>query len=589
MIWDRQAFSWQEVVGNCVTFGGENMKKLLFPIMVILIMTAGCITIAPPGGDELPTAYIDSISPTEASPGEAVTFDGHGTDRDGEVVAYRWRSDVDGDLSTMASFETSSLSAGTHTVYFKVQDNNDNWSDEVRRRVAVSAGAVAVPAINSFSASPGSITSGASSTLGWDVSNATAVSIDKGVGAVAATGTTAVSPFTTTQYTLTATNAAGSATATTQVVVSGAAPPPSGGLPVISSFSAVPPIIDAGSPTTLSWNVSNATSVTIDQGVGPVASAGSTPVSPAATTSYTLTATNASGWSSVTIPVVVGAAPAAGEPDLVILDVSRDGDTIRYTIKNQGLGVAGASTSALLVDGVAEGFDNIGSLAAGASSSESFGGYSYACSGVTDTIVVRADSDSAVNESSEANNEYSEGWMCLFIPLLPIIPIEHTVTLFSIEDEDGQVMQDGGTGFHSNVGDRSTDVAMQGFLSFNTSGIPCGATITSASLDLSVGDMLGDPFAGLGWMRVYSDLYGSLDGGDFTPGFPAGAIKTYASRPMVPFTSSGLTDAVQAVTCAMVPRFQVRIQFEDYTDGDGEVDCLRLGSGQAILVITYEE
>ncbi|MCK4723573.1 MAG: hypothetical protein KAT75_09715, partial [Dehalococcoidia bacterium] len=288
--------------------------------------------------------------------------------------------------------------------------------DEVRSRFTVSAGAAAVPAINSFGASPGSITSGASSTLSWDVSDATAVSIDKGVGAVAATGTTAVSPFATTQYTLTATNAAGSATATTQIIVAGAAPPPSPGLPVISSFTASPGSITVGDSSTLSWNVSNATSVTVDQGVGPVASAGSTPVSPAATTSYTLTATNAVGWSSVTITVLVGAAPAAGEPDLVILDISRDGDTIHYTIKNQGLGVAGASTSVLFVDGVVKGFDNVGSLAAGAESTESFG-YSYACSAASDTMVVRADKDSVVDESSEANNEYSEGWMCIiYIP-----------------------------------------------------------------------------------------------------------------------------------------------------------------------------
>ena len=565
------------------------MKMLLFPVLVILMMSVGCTCLpgSLSGGNQPPAAYIDSISPADASVGEAVSFQGHGTDADGDVVAYRWRSDVDGDLGTTANFETSSLSAGAHVVYFKIQDNNGDWSDEVRSRITVSGGAAAVPAINSFGASPGSITSGASSTLSWDVSDATAVSIDKGVGAVAATGTTAVSPFTTTQYTLTATNAAGSTTATTQVVVLGAAPPPSGGLPVINSFSAVPPIIDAGSSTSLSWNVSNATSVTIDQGVGPVAFVGSTPASPAATTSYTLTATNASGWSSVTIPVVVGAAPAAGEPDLVILDVSRDGDTIYYTIKNQGLGVAGASTSVLLVDGVVKGFDNVDSLAAGAESTESFG-YSYTCSAPSDTIVVHADKDSVVDESNEDNNAYSEDWICIFF-IPPIIPIEHTVTLFSIEDEDGQVMQDGGTGFHPNVGDRSTGVAMQAFLSFDTSGIPCGATVTSASLDLSTGDMLGDPFAGLGWMRVYSDQYGSLDGGDFTPDFPTGAIKTFSSRPVAPFTSSGLTSAVQAVTCAMVPRFRVRIQFESYTDGDGEADCLRLGSAQPILVVTYEE
>ena len=393
------------------------MKKLLFSIMVILIMSAGCTFVADivEVVNQPPTAYIDSISPTDASVGETVIFDGHGTDADGTVVAYRWRSSLDGDLSAKASFDTSSLSVGEHTIYLKVQDNTGGWSEEVRSRITVSGGAAAVPAINSFGASPGSITSGASSTLSWDVSDATAVSIDKGVGAVAATGTTAVSPFTTTQYTLTATNAAGSTTATTQVVVLGAAPPPAG-LPVISSFTASPGSITVGDSSTLSWNVSNATSVTIDQGVGAVAAVGSTPVSPATTTTYALTAINASGLSWHAITVVVGAAPAAGEPDLVILDIWRDGDTIHYTIKNQGLGVAGASTSVLLVDGGVQGFDNVGSLAAGASSDESFG-YSYACSGATDTILVRADKDSVVDESSEANNEYSEGWMCIiFIP-----------------------------------------------------------------------------------------------------------------------------------------------------------------------------
>jgi hypothetical protein len=328
--------------------------------------------------------------------------------------------------------------------------------------------------------------------------------------------------------------------------------------------------------------------VTIDQGVGPVAAVGNTPVSPAATTSYTLTATNASGWSSVTIPVVVGAAPAAGQPDLVILDITR-GSTISYIIKNQGTATASPSTSVLVIDNDVKGFDSVGALAAGASSDESFGGYSYACSGATDTIVVRADNDSVVNESSEGNNERSESWTCLFIPLLPIIPIEHTVTLVSIAAEDGHVRQDGSTYAATNVGDTSGNVPMQAFLSFDTSGIPCGATVTSASLDLSSGDMLGDPFAGLGWMRVYSDLYDTLDAGDFTPLFPTGAIKTFNSRPMVPFTSSGLTDAVQEATCYFLPRFQVRIQFQSYTDGDGEADCLRLGYEQVKLVITYEE
>jgi hypothetical protein len=76
------------------------------------------------------------------------------------------------------------------------------------------------PIINSFSASPSTITVGDSSTLSWGVTDATSVTIDHGVGSVASTtGNTSVSPAATTVYTLTATNATGSVTATTTVTV----------------------------------------------------------------------------------------------------------------------------------------------------------------------------------------------------------------------------------------------------------------------------------------------------------------------------------------------------------------------------------
>jgi hypothetical protein len=75
------------------------------------------------------------------------------------------------------------------------------------------------PTIDSFYASPGSISSGGSSTLSWSVSGGTTVSIDQGIGNVALTGTRVVSPSATTTYTLIATNEAGSITATAQVMV----------------------------------------------------------------------------------------------------------------------------------------------------------------------------------------------------------------------------------------------------------------------------------------------------------------------------------------------------------------------------------
>jgi len=78
------------------------------------------------------------------------------------------------------------------------------------------------PIINSFLANPTSITVGDNSNLSWSVTDATTVVINQSIGSVASTGTTAVSPATSTTYTLTATNAAGSVTASVTVTVGAA-------------------------------------------------------------------------------------------------------------------------------------------------------------------------------------------------------------------------------------------------------------------------------------------------------------------------------------------------------------------------------
>jgi hypothetical protein len=65
--------------------------------------------------------------------------------------------------------------------------------------------------------------------------------------------------------------------------------------PIINSFSALPSTITVGESSTLSWSVTDATSVTIDQSIGSVALISTTTVIPATTTTYTLTATNAAG------------------------------------------------------------------------------------------------------------------------------------------------------------------------------------------------------------------------------------------------------------------------------------------------------
>ncbi len=56
---------------------------------------------------------------------------------------------------------------------------------------------------------------------------------------------------------------------------------------------------------TLTWSTINATTVSIDQGIGTVASSGTLSVSPTATTTYTLTATNAEGPATATATLTV--------------------------------------------------------------------------------------------------------------------------------------------------------------------------------------------------------------------------------------------------------------------------------------------
>jgi hypothetical protein len=195
------------------------MKKLLLPIAMILLVAIGCL-IGPAAPNQPPAAYIDLVSPANVAPGETVTFTGHGIDPDGTVGAYSWRSSLDEDLSTAASFTTSSLSPGTHTIWFKVQDDDGEWSKQVLATVIVVPTGVSQPVVNSFSSSPGSIVPGGSATLSWDVSGAATVSIDPGVGNVGLSGTRVVFPTKTTTYTLTATNTVGKVTTTARIVVS---------------------------------------------------------------------------------------------------------------------------------------------------------------------------------------------------------------------------------------------------------------------------------------------------------------------------------------------------------------------------------
>ena len=84
--------------------------------------------------------------------------------------------------------------------------------------------------------------------------------------------------------------------------------PPPVSLPVITSFTASPSTVAAGQSSTLQWNVTGASSVSIDQGIGNVSPGGTKPVTPATTTTYTITATNGSGSAKLVATINVNPA-----------------------------------------------------------------------------------------------------------------------------------------------------------------------------------------------------------------------------------------------------------------------------------------
>jgi hypothetical protein len=200
-----------------------NMKTLLFWFLVVLLLSVvGCLPLTPssPAPNQPPIAHIDSISASQIVPGEPVSFSGHGIDADGQIMAYSWRSTINGEISTSQSFETSSLSAGKHTVWFKVQDDRGDWSNEISVNIAVTPLGNRPPVIEVFEADPSTINMGKQSTLSWRVTGATTVRIDPDIGSVALVGNRAFYPARDTVYTLTASNIAGKVTATTEILIS---------------------------------------------------------------------------------------------------------------------------------------------------------------------------------------------------------------------------------------------------------------------------------------------------------------------------------------------------------------------------------
>jgi hypothetical protein len=188
--------------------------------------------------------------------------------------------------------------------------------------------------------------------------------------------------------------------------------------PIINSFTTTPADISTGERTTLSWDVSGATGITIEPDIGNVGSSGTLMLTPPDTTTYTLTATNQAG--SVACSATVTVTPVyVGKADLVITDLWLTGSAVNYKIANRGDADAKASQSYFYIDDLKQSSDWVDSLAAGEEITTSFANFNWNLSGVAGAPVQQlaqfnvkacADAGNDIEESIEDNNCLAKIW-----------------------------------------------------------------------------------------------------------------------------------------------------------------------------------
>src|SRR5690606_38906195 len=137
-----------------------------------------------------------------------------------------------------------------------------------------------------------------------------------GVGTVSLDGSRQVRVYNDTTFTLTARNGNKTDTCTVTVRVDDEPVQPSN--PVCDSFTASPTRVTDGAYTTLSWDTTNATSVSINNGVGSVALDGSRQVRIYDDTTFTLTARGGNKTDTCTVEVTVKDEPT--EPNHPVCD-----------------------------------------------------------------------------------------------------------------------------------------------------------------------------------------------------------------------------------------------------------------------------
>lgn len=358
--------------------------------------------------------------------------------------------------------------------------------------------------------------------------------------------------------------------------------------PVIKVFSASPSVINAGEVSTLSWSVNGANSASIDQGIGSVALNGSTTISPASTTVYTITANNSAGNSTARCQITVKST-SAGTSTVTPSTAIIEKPVIRlFKAEPSGIIAGGHTTLSWDVQG-ATGIDispDIGAVEPGVT---------ILISPAKTTMYTLTASNSAGSESTsltvivrQADQPPLQGGYVLDLPL--------------VITESGSLIKNGtnyGKSGSVCAGDTPMNLPSRAFLSFDISSVPANAVIEEVVLDMGTYAISGNPvYSVAGWgnmgaLEVYQYQYGPTgDMGRLAYEYPASAIGSfklidisgYPLRLNVTLDNAG-NNVVEQLIASGQTRCQFRLQFFTSTNWDSKADMVCMDS--AMLHVKY--